>query len=474
MGLIWTRRRALQQLLAAVGSLAVAPRCTSSAPRKSVAIVGGGAAGIMTAWLLDGAFDVVLIEQRAALGGNVQTIDVDVRGQQAKVDVGAQYFHPGPYPTYVALLQLLGLFDPDHPDTGGSYSAPSSITVYADGEPNPRFVSPILPSRTWPASAPWNADGVAAFAALAPAAVAYEHVDGDYLVTLGDWLGTVGLTDAQRTQIVVPWVSSLFSGDIAQGLSLSARAALVFLSRAYSGPLANVSYYTLQAGMSAALDAMVSQCTTLTTKLGVQVVGLSGASGGGHVVALGDGSSVAVDEVVFASPGEATASILSGVAGFDAQVTALDAVQWSDTSITIHRDPAYAPADPMMQSFLNCRVQGTTCEASMSLASVLAPLPDGPVSLWKSWTTHRQMQPADVVTQRSFRHVLPTPATITAQRALAALQGQGGVWFAGGYTLPSDSQESALLSALSVAHALMAGTQHLGALAAACASSSAC
>jgi hypothetical protein len=45
-----------------------------------------------------------------------------------------------------------------------------------------------------------------------------------------------------------------------------------------------------------------------------------------------------------------------------------------------------------------------------------------------------------------------------AQCALATQQGRGGLWFAGGYTLPFDSQETALLSAMSVAEGLTGGS----------------
>jgi predicted NAD/FAD-binding protein len=125
----------------------------------------------------------------------------------------------------------------------------------------------------------------------------------------------------------------------------------------------------------------------------------------------------------------------------------------------LHTDPAYAPADPKFWSFLNCEVQGDFCEASMSLAEVLVPPPGvNPPNLWKSWVTHRQNLPAQVVHEAHYKHVLSTPATIHSQSALRALQGQGGVWFAGGFTQPYDSQETALLSAMSVAEGLTAGT----------------
>ena len=52
--------------------------------------------------------------------------------------------------------------------------------------------------------------------------------------------------------------------------------------------------------------------------------------------------------------------------------------------------------------------------------------------------------------------MLPTPATLHAQDNLQLLQGLDGIWLAGGYLYPYDSQETALRSALRVAVGLQA------------------
>jgi predicted NAD/FAD-binding protein len=91
----------------------------------------------------------------------------------------------------------------------------------------------------------------------------------------------------------------------------------------------------------------------------------------------------------------------------------------------------------------------------MQLAAAVRPLSNGaPVALWKSWATHRAQDPADILHRVEYRHILPTPATLRGQDALRPLQGEGGVWFVGGWTMPFDAQETALLSAWSVAEAL--------------------
>jgi hypothetical protein len=43
---------------------------------------------------------------------------VDLDGHPFVVDLGARFFHPGPYPLYTALLTALELHPPEATDTG--------------------------------------------------------------------------------------------------------------------------------------------------------------------------------------------------------------------------------------------------------------------------------------------------------------------------------------------------------------------
>ena len=94
MNATWTRRDVLKTIAATVAT----PALAHAAPRPTVAIIGAGMAGVSRAWLLDGLRDVVLLESRESIGGNVRSLDVELDGHQFAVDLGAQFFHPGPYP----------------------------------------------------------------------------------------------------------------------------------------------------------------------------------------------------------------------------------------------------------------------------------------------------------------------------------------------------------------------------------------
>jgi predicted NAD/FAD-binding protein len=472
MSLILDRR----ELLAALAATAALPICALAAapPRPSVAIVGAGMSGVSLAWLLDGAFDVTLIEAHPSIGGNVQTVDVELDGSQFAVDLGAQYFHPALYPLYSLVLQHLGLGTPGSADPGLVHQFLASITVTAAGEPLPRFVSPVLPGRAWPLVVQWNAAGLSAFGIGFLAARIREQLRQSWDLTLGGWLPTLGLSQAQWEGMLLPWAASLFSGSVDQARGLSARAAMIFAAKALPpNPLDPIIYYALKPGMIEVLQRMLAECSTVNVTTGSPVVGVARRVGGGFTVHGLNRPPIDVDHLVLAASAPATKWLLEQLPGTAPQVAAMNGLEFHPALLALHTDPAYAPAAFGHRSFFNCEVEGAHCEASMWLAPVV---PDTPATaqarLWKSWILHRSHPPAEILHQAAFMHMLPTPATLSAQEHVRSLQGLDGIWIAGGYLYPYDSQETALISALSVALGMQATTSRSAALAAAASISS--
>lgn len=98
-----TRRQLIKNGVAVGATLTIAgiglnaPRA-QAAPGLRVGVIGGGMAGLETAWLLDGTHTVTLLEKATAIGGHAQTVSVTVGGGVRNVDVGAQYFAQESYP----------------------------------------------------------------------------------------------------------------------------------------------------------------------------------------------------------------------------------------------------------------------------------------------------------------------------------------------------------------------------------------
>ncbi|MFN7702356.1 MAG: FAD-dependent oxidoreductase [Deltaproteobacteria bacterium] len=88
-----------------------------------VAIVGGGAAGLATAWLLDAAHEVTLFEKEPILGGHVRTLGGNVPCATlppgVRLDAGVIELDRHNFPAVHAWLSALGVATPDL-EGGGS------------------------------------------------------------------------------------------------------------------------------------------------------------------------------------------------------------------------------------------------------------------------------------------------------------------------------------------------------------------
>jgi predicted NAD/FAD-binding protein len=436
-------------------SLGRSPLLASTRPR--VGIIGGGLAGVSCAWLLDGVADAVLFESRSSLGGHAHTIPVDVQGEEIQVDVGAQFFGRGPQPTYVKLVELLGL-------SSETIEAEMTITLSELGAPSPRFVSPAK-GRNWTLLPRWNRRSLWAFLVLALAAKRFTR-KGDWLVPVDAWLGRLPVPREDREDVLLPLLSAMIGCTIEQTRGLSARGALVFIGKALPDRLLDPFRYANSAiGLGGNVARLAAESGNLESHLASPADAVRPLPGGGYRIRNQAGVCEDVDILVFATPPYATRPLVEGLPGLAPLSAVLAELDYFPSEISIHRDPIYMPADRRFWSAYNPLRDGDRSEASVWYGA-LRPVPQGgtPLALFKSWATERRTAPASEIFRRAFAHPLVTPGFIEAQGRLAALQGRERVWLAGSYTTEVDSQESALLSSVAVVRRLAPDAPNLLAL----------
>jgi len=89
--------------------------------RNKIAVIGGGGAGSVAAWLLNRNNDVTLFEAGNYLGGHAYSHSVSTEMGECLVDMGAEYFNERLSPNLYALLSYFGI---------DSYVAP--LTMHVD------------------------------------------------------------------------------------------------------------------------------------------------------------------------------------------------------------------------------------------------------------------------------------------------------------------------------------------------------
>ncbi|GAU69132.1 amine oxidase [Streptomyces sp. NBRC 110611] len=423
-----------------------------------MAVLGGGTGGIAAAYFLSGDCDVTLIESRSKVGGVCESVVVDCRGTAVTVDVGPQFFHPDTHPIYLALLEELGLFTPGDPGGDDTSDVPASLCLQSLHGGSPRFSS-AAPLRT-----PIRAAEFAIYTQKARAAVLNKI---PWELTTEDWIAGLPLTRGFKNDVLFPLIASLIGTTRANLSRASARFALEVFALAF--PPARELHkgariWSSTIGIRGNLQRMFDRCQDAKVEVGSPVREVS-QSGGQWSVRTAAGVCGPFDAVVLNAPPYTSKSFFKTVPWAADVIRLLSAYEFFESRVVVHKDPCYVHPDRGMWALANVGAAGDEWETSVWLGALHPKLPGGDtVDVFKSWSQRRRADPADVLCERRYRHILVTPEVAGAIRSLNALQGRNGLYFCGNFTCGVDLQETALYSAMKVADALAPHSATLAAL----------
>src|SRR5262249_34120371 len=90
--------------------------------RARVGIIGAGASGLVSAWLLEHNYDVTLFEKEDRLGGHAYTIPVSINNQTIPIEAGAEFFSDSMFGQLNRLLHILNVPTRSYPLTYTFYN----------------------------------------------------------------------------------------------------------------------------------------------------------------------------------------------------------------------------------------------------------------------------------------------------------------------------------------------------------------
>jgi predicted NAD/FAD-binding protein len=435
-----------------------------------VGIVGGGAAGVFTAWALqqvpNATITVDLWEAQGRFGGNTWSIPYTYNDVTYNLDAGAQFFFANPQPTYISLLKSLGLFEQD------VSSYPAGICLW-DTDQNARTL--FVPSKienffdgTLKLS---DIPSLLQFFAFLLQAEALDK-SGNWSTSISQWLPNVQwVTQDFKDKVLTPFLYQFVSLPLSRIGESSALYALTYFVRNVTGwpgqpvvaPDAG-DVFTLYQSASIGLDGILAQIRSVTPNTNFQVNAAVASVGYDPVQkqpGLTVNSTYLPYDVVILTCDPQTAANLINVGGRAAQPNApalLQAIEYAQLPITLQApQSSYMPADPASWQAANTVVSNNTGNVAFSgyFGALRPPAGSSLVPAFKSWSNPPiASPPPDNLLFHSHSVLYPTTASIQARDALQALQGASNVYFAGGWNTWFDSQEAALRSALNVVNAM--------------------
>lgn len=416
---------------------------------QRIAVVGSGISGLSSAWLLSQKHDVTLFEAGNYPGGHSNTVDVTLDGVSHPVDTGFLVFNAKTYPNLVALFAHLGVASVEtemsfavsleQPDL--EWSGSSLATVFGQKRnllrPNFwRMLADILR---------FNRESVAWLA---------THPDEQ--LSLRDFLVSGSYSRPFAEWYLLPMGAAIWSCPAGQMLDYPLATFVRFcrnhgLLQVFDRPL----WRTVQGGAREYVKKLAEQIAANlgTIRLNTPVLAVRRENNG--VLLTTRGGIECFDQVVLACHSDQAKAILGDAATPEEQQL-LGAIRYEPNRAVLHTDAALLPRDPALWSAWN--YSSSKAELDQQPVSVsylinrLQPLPfKTPIMV--SLNPQREPVADKVIAEFDYAHPVFDGPAIVAQRRLAELSGQRGVWFCGAWN-GYGFHEDGLKSGLKVANAM--------------------
>ncbi|WP_405852310.1 FAD-dependent oxidoreductase [Streptomyces sp. NBC_00090] len=382
--------------------------------RRSVAVVGGGVAGLTAAHVLSRAYDVVLYEAEGRLGGHAHTHELPTReGGTVRVDTGFIVHNERTYPHLLRLFRELGVSTQDSEMTM-SVRCDGCGLEYA-GARGPRGLlggGNLRRGRYLRMLADVPRFHRAARRLLAT---------GDDTATLGAFLRDHHFSPYFTGHFAIPLVSAVWSCPADTALRYPAAYLFRFLD--HHGLLSlsgSPQWKTVTGGSAAYVDRVAKGIASVRTATPVRAI----ARGTDHVrVTTEDGETATHAAVVVAVHADRALRLLADPTPDERRV--LGAFTYSRNPTVLHRDTSVLPRSPHARASWNYRLPSCTARPdTVQVSYDMNRLQRLPVSEPHLVTLNAddRLDRSAVLARTVYEHPVYTPESVAAQRELPALR----------------------------------------------------
>lgn len=413
------------------------------APRRRIAVIGGGISGMAAAHLLADSAEVVLFEAAARLGGHARTVLAGRNGDQP-VDTGFIVFNKANYPHLTQLFDRLEVPYTESSMTFGAsfgggaceYALTSLDTLFAQKwrAGDPRFLRMIR--------------DILHFNANAEAALRHPGM------TIREFLRELGTGAWFRDRYLLPFSGAIWSTPCEGVMDFPAHALITFFRNHHLMSVEGQhQWYTVRGGsveyvrrLQALLEAQ-----GVILRLGCAVDAVRRAPGPQVKTMGADWEDF--DEVVFATHSDDSLRLLADPS--PEERAALGAVGYQPNEAVLHCDAGQMPKRrKVWSSWVYVEPEGPKPDriALSYWMNSLQPIPaEDPMFVTLNAT--RPIREELIYDSVTFRHPVYDLAALKAQETIRAMNGTRATWFCGAW-MRNGFHEDGFASAVDVAEAM--------------------
>ncbi|PBP25529.1 amine oxidase [Diplocarpon rosae] len=454
---------------------------TPTVPRKKVAIIGSGSAGIGALWALNRTHhDVYLYEAADRLGGHTNTVEFKNGKFKTMVDTGFIVLNTATYPNFINFLKAIRVpivptemtFGVSRDDGLFEWAGTSLAAVFAQRKNifSPRvwrmifdiirfnqFALDLLKdeeeieeSGTSKKNGHTNGNGV-------------HHAEKQE--TIGQYLQREGYSDAFKDDYLIPMTAAVWSTSPDKcTLEFPAVTLVRFMWNHHllSTVAARPQWLTLANGAKSYIDAVMKGFPPNHIFLSTPVQSITCESSGRVRLHLRDGKSEVYDHVIVATHGDQALSLIAPSASIE-EKHILSGFQTSKNTAVLHSDLSLMPKSRRAWSSWNYITKSSPTSANvdqvcltynMNILQHLDPQIFGDVLV--TLNPLHPPPPEKVQGRYTYSHPLYNTAAIRCQSLLPLIQNTRGISYCGAWT-KYGFHEDGFSSGLKVAQ------EHLGA-----------
>lgn len=415
----------------------------SAQKKNTVAIIGGGMAGISAAYHIrqaDPNAEIVIFEKESKLGGNAITIPVkNSLGKTVNIDIGPQYFTEGPWDDYLQFLKENGVYNDQETD-----QMIGSIVIKSSDTGKPVIITPIAKSLRGE-----KIGKLLKFKKFnSEAHQVFKNPEKWTGVTVEAWVEQTKFDAAFKTTILYPFLAASLGTSVIE-IKKVAVSEIVKLF-AFRKPRRKDTFKIMQKGMGGIIGEIgVKLSAHLTILTDCPVTQIKNHEKGISVsfVQKGDPKELDFDYVVSAVHADQAYKLLKNDVQFTEVCNELKELKYFEAKIILHTDTNFA--SPNLPAFLNIYTDKNdeVTTSTMNLGLISEDLS----GIYKSWmpdaTAQKLKAGPHFIHEYTFYHPLITTGFVNHLANISKLSKNfRNFSIIGGWAEGLETQNSAVLS----------------------------